>query len=76
MFFNFWSLLLKVYIFEVARFFSCLVNIQSTQFSVVVHIYKICVFDEAFSLLTIRMPMITKLQGGDMLQRTLTHIYA
>ena len=32
MFFNFWSLLLKVYIFEVARFFSCLVNIQSTQF--------------------------------------------
>ena len=30
-------------------------------FSVAVHIYKIRVFDEAFFLLTIRMPMITKL---------------
>ena len=30
-------------------------------FSVVVHIYKIRAFDEAFILLTIRMPTITKL---------------
>ena len=34
-----------------------------------VRIYKIHVFDEAFFLFTIRMPMITKLfQGDDMLQ--------
>ena len=32
MFFNFWALLLKMYIFEVVTFFSCLVVIQSTQF--------------------------------------------
>ena len=31
-FFNFWALLLKMYISEVATFFSCLVVIQSTQF--------------------------------------------
>ena len=59
MFFNFWTPLLKMYIFEVVTFFSCLVVIQSTHFSVVVHIYKIRVFDEAFFLVIIRMPMIT-----------------
>ena len=32
MFFSFWALLLKIYIFEVVTFFSCLVVIQSTQF--------------------------------------------
>ena len=32
MLFNFWALLLKMYISEVATFFSCLVVIQSTQF--------------------------------------------
>ena len=32
MFFNFWTPLLKMYIFEVVTFFSCLVVIQSTQF--------------------------------------------
>ena len=39
--FYFWALLLKMYIFEVVTFFSCLVVIQSTQFfngSVVVNI--------------------------------------
>ena len=54
MFFNFWALL-KMYIFEVVTFFSCLVFIQSTQFW-----FKIRVFDEAFFPLTIRMPMITE----------------
>ena len=32
MFFNFWALLLKLYIFDVVTFFSCLVVIQSTRF--------------------------------------------
>ena len=32
MLFNFWALFLKMYIFEVVAFFSCLVVIQSTQF--------------------------------------------
>ena len=61
MFFNFWALLLKMYIFEVVTFFSCLVVIQSTQFFSVSTFYKIHVFDEPFFLLTIRMLMITKL---------------
>ena len=30
MFFNFWVFLIKMYIFEVVIFFSCLVAIQST----------------------------------------------
>ena len=61
MFFNFWTPLLKMYIFEVVTFFSCLVVIQSTQFFSVSTFYKIHVFDEPFFLLTIRMLMITKL---------------
>ena len=32
MFFNFWALLLKMYIVEVVTFFPCQVVIQSTQF--------------------------------------------
>ena len=32
MFFNFWALLLKIYIFEIVTFLSCLVFIQSIQF--------------------------------------------
>ena len=61
MFFNILALLFKSYIFEVVIFFSFVVVIQSTQFLVVVYIYKISVFDEAFFHLIIRMPMITKL---------------
>ena len=60
MFFNILALLFKIYIFEVVTFFSFVVVIQSTQFLVVVYIYKISVFDEAFFHLIIRMPMITK----------------
>ena len=52
MFFNFWALLLKMYIFEVVTFFSRLA---------VVHIYNIHVFDEVFFPLTVRMPMVTNL---------------
>ena len=61
MFFNILALLFKIYIFEVVTFFSFVLVIQSTQFLVVVYIYKISVFDEAFFHLIIRMPMITKL---------------
>ena len=50
----------KMYIFEIVTFFSCLVVIQSIQFSVAVRIYKIHVSDEAIFLLTNRMPMVTK----------------
>ena len=33
MFFEFWALILKMYIFDVVNiFFSCLVDVQSTQF--------------------------------------------
>ena len=64
MFFNFWTLLIKMYIFAVVAFFSCLVLIQWTQFfsgSTYLHIHKIHVFDEAFFLLFIRIPMTIKL---------------
>ena len=51
MFFNFWHLFSK-YTF---------LRLSHLNFSVAVRIYKIHVFDEAFFLLTIRMPMTTKL---------------
>ena len=57
-FFNLWAFLLKMYIFEVVTFFPCLLVIQTLNFSVVVYVYKIRVFDEAFLLVTIRVPMI------------------
>ena len=60
MVFNFWTLLLKLYIFWGCDIFSCLVVMQSTQFFSGTT-YKICVSYEAFFLLTMRMPMITKL---------------
>ena len=66
MFFNFRVLLLKIYIFEVVPFLSCLLFIQSPQFPVVVHIYKIRVFDEACFLLTIRMSITGYFQVGYM----------
>ena len=62
MFFNFWELLLKMYIFEVTKFFSYLVFIQTIQFfSGCTYLYKVRVFDEVVFLLTIRMPMIVKI---------------
>ena len=60
-FFDFALFLLKIYFFQVLPFFSCLLRVYPANFSVVVHIYKICVFDEVFFLLTTRMTMITKL---------------
>ena len=60
-FFSFGHFFFKMYIFEVVTFFSHLVVTNQLNFSVVVHIYKIHVFDEAFFLLIIRMPMATKL---------------
>ena len=59
-------------------FFSCLVVISSQLiFSVAVHIYRIDIFDEAFSLLTIRIPNgYQTLQSGDPLRGALTYKYA
>ena len=59
MFLNFWTLLLKMHILRLWLFFSMPVG-YPISFSVVVHIYKICIFDEVFLLLTIRVPSITK----------------
>ena len=50
-----------MHIFDVVTFFSRLVVIQSTHFLEAVLIYKIHIFDEAFFLLFIRMPMTTKI---------------
>ena len=60
-FFNFWALLLKMYIFRLRNFFLAWWLSNQLNFSAVVRIYKIRVFDEALSLLITRMPMITKL---------------
>ena len=62
MFFDFWALLLKMYIFEVATFFSCLVFIQSTQFFSG-STYKIRVFDVNYQNAYDHQIF----QGGDML---------
>ena len=48
MLFNFWALLLKMYIFEVVKFFLAYLLSNQLNFSVLVHIYKIRIFDEAF----------------------------
>ena len=57
MFFSFLGTSSQNVNFEIVIFFSCLVFMQL----LTVPIYKIHVFDEAFFLLTIKMPMITKL---------------
>ena len=59
-FFLLWALLLKMYILEVVAFFLAQWLSNQLNVSVVAHIYKIHVTDEAFLLLTIGMPMITK----------------
>ena len=61
MFFNFWALLFKMYVFKAVTLFSRpLVIPNQLNVSVAVHVYKIHVFDKAFFLLIIRMPMMTK----------------
>ena len=50
-----------MYIFEIVAFFSGLVVIQSTQFFSGSTYLQHSRFDEAFSLLTVRIPMVTKL---------------
>ena len=58
---NFGPFFSKCTFLRLWHWFSCLVLIQSTQFSVVVHIYEIHVLDGVFFLLTIRMVTATKL---------------
>ena len=48
-FFNFWVLLLKMYIFEVVAIFLAYWLTNQVNFLVVVHIYKIRIFQETFS---------------------------
>ena len=50
-----------MYIFDVVKFFTRLVVIQSTRFLEAVLFYKIDIFDEAFFLLFTRIPMTTKI---------------
>ena len=74
MFFNFWALLLKMYLFEVATFLSCLVLIQSAQF----FSGNTCLWDSSFwwSIFPHNYQNAydhQTFQGGDMLQGALTH---
>ena len=62
MVFNFWTLLLKLYIFWGCDIFSCLVVMQSTQFFSG-STYKICVSYEAFFFITMRMPWSLNFSG-------------
>ena len=59
--FNFWEIVFKMYIFEIVTSFLAQWLSNQLNFSKAVPINKIHVFDEAFVLLTIRMPMATKL---------------
>ena len=61
MFFNFWAPFFKMNIFEVVTFFLNYWLSNQPNFSVATHIYNFHVFDEAYFLLTIRMPIATKL---------------
>ena len=66
-----------MYIFEVVIFFFTKWLSNQLNFSVIVHIYKIPVFDEAFFSLNYQNAYDHyTFQGGDMLPRALTHIYA
>ena len=77
MFFNFWLLLLKMYIFEVVTFLSCLVVIQSTQFfSGNTYLLDSCFWSSIFPHNYQNAYDHQTFQGGDMLQGALTHIYA
>ena len=58
-FFNFWTLLLKMYHLCVCDIFFSSSGYPINSIFSAVRIYKIHVFDEAFFLLTIRMPMVT-----------------
>ena len=57
------------------RFFLAYWLSNQLNFSVAVRICKFHDFDEAFLLLTIGTPMVTKLLCGNMLRRALTHKY-
>ena len=50
-----------MYIIDVVEFFLAWWLSNQLNFLVAVQIYKICVFDEAFFFLTIRIPMIIML---------------
>ena len=77
MLFIFWALLLKMCIFEVVTFFSCLVFIQSTQFfSGITYLYNSCFCWSIFPLNYQNAYDHQNFQGGDMLQGALTHICA
>ena len=58
-FFNFWTLLLKIYHLCVCDIFFSSSGYPINSISSAVRIYKIHVFDEAFFLLTIRILMVT-----------------
>ena len=77
MFFNFWALLLKIYIFEIVTFLSCLVFIQSIQFfSGSTYLLDWCFWWSIFPFNYQNVYDHQTFQGGDMLQGALTHIYA
>ena len=60
MLFNFWTLFFKMYIFGFVIFFFAKSLSNQLSFLVVVRVYKVHIFGEAF-FLTIRMLMVTKL---------------
>ena len=66
MLFNFRVPFLKMYIFEVVTFVYSPSSYSVKSFFS--GIYKIHVFDDAFFLLTIRMPVVTKSQWGGLMR--------
>ena len=76
-FFNFWALLIKMYIFEVVIVFSCLVVIQSTRFFTdSTYLLDSSFWWSIFPLNYHNACDHQTFQGGDMLQGALTYIYA
>ena len=76
-FFYFWVLCLKMYIFDVVTFFSCLVFIQSTQFfSGSTYFWDSCFWWNIFPLNYQNVYNQQTFQGGGILQGALTYIYA
>ena len=75
LFFNFWALLLKIYIFEVVTFFSPSGYPVNSIFQWQYVFNKIHVFDETFCLWTIRMRVVTKLFKMVTCYEELSHIH-
>ena len=72
---NFWALLLKMYIFEVVTFFSCLMVIQSTQFfSGSSYLWDSCFWWSIFPPNYQNAYNHQTFQVGDMLQGALTDV--